>query len=84
MDDLLEFLLELVFDGVIEGATSKKVPLPVRIVLAAVIVLVAGGICVFLFVLGILEKNPWVIAISVALFLFFAIGAAVKIHKFRN
>ena len=84
MDDLLEFLLELVFDGVIEGATSKKVPLPVRIALAAVIVLVAGGICVFLLVLGILEKNPWVIAISVALFLFFAIGAAVKIRKFRN
>lgn len=34
LDDLLEMALELLAEGAISGAKSKKVPLPVRVLLA--------------------------------------------------
>ena len=35
LDDLFEMALELLLEGAVEGAKSKKVPLPVRLLLAA-------------------------------------------------
>ena len=35
MDDLLEVIPEIVPDGTIEAASSRKVPLPLRILLGA-------------------------------------------------
>ena len=39
MEDLVEALLELVLEGSFEASRSRIVPMPVRIVLAALVVL---------------------------------------------
>ena len=41
LDDIIEVVLELILDGMVEAAGSKKVPMPVRIALATVLGLLA-------------------------------------------
>ena len=44
MDFLAELVLEILVDGALEGTASRKVPLPLRILLGAVLLLFFGGI----------------------------------------
>lgn len=46
---VFEILFELIFDGSLEIGTSKKVPMPVRILAAIVFLIFAGGILTLLF-----------------------------------
>ena len=45
LDDLFEMALELLLEGAVEGAKSKKVPLPVRVLLAAGLGGLVLGLC---------------------------------------
>ena len=45
LDDLFEMALELLLEGAVEGAKSKKVPLPVRLLLAAGLGGLVLGLC---------------------------------------
>lgn len=44
MDFLVELVLEILVDGALAGTVSRKVPLPLRILLGAVLLLFFGGI----------------------------------------
>lgn len=52
LDDIIEVVLELVLDGAIEAAGSKKVPMPIRILAAGIILVFALGLIGLLFWVG--------------------------------
>lgn len=84
MDDVIELILELVFDGVIEATGSKKVPLPIRIALAAVIVAFIGGICALLIIVGADSGSMGMILVAVVLLVIFVGFAVYKIKTRIN
>ena len=49
MDVLFEFIFEIVFEGTIELAKSRHVPLPLRILAVVIIIALYGGV-IFLIV----------------------------------
>lgn len=49
MDVLFEFIFEIIFEGTIELAKSRHVPLPLRILAAVIIIALYGGV-IFLIV----------------------------------
>lgn len=84
LDDIIEFLLELVLDGMVEAADSKRVPMPIRIALLGVIAGVMLGVVGLLLWVGISSGSVLMIAIAVGLLIFFAVGGYFKIKKIRN
>ena len=52
MDFLVELVLEILVDGALAGTVSRKVPLPLRILLGAVLLLFFGGIIGLIFWVG--------------------------------
>lgn len=50
---LFEFILELIIIGPFDGATSKKAPMPVRIISAVIFFLIFGGVIGLIAYLGI-------------------------------
>ena len=53
MGFLFELILELIIIGPFDGATSKKVPMPVRIISAVIFFLIFGGVIGLIAYLGI-------------------------------
>lgn len=53
LDDIIEVVLELVLDGAIEAAGSKKVPMPIRILAAGIVLVIALGLIGLLFWVGV-------------------------------
>ena len=82
MDDLIEFLIELVLDGSHELLKSKKIPKWIRYLIALIFI----GLTIGLMVLGIiLLKETFVggiIIIGAGLFLL--VGITIKIKKYFN
>lgn len=52
MDLLFELLFEIIIEGSLEIGTSRKIPLPLRILALLVIVTIFGGIAILLFLCG--------------------------------
>ena len=84
MDDLVEIFLEIVLEGVIEAAGSKKVPVPARILLAGVTVLLALGLLGFLFWTGVREQSLPVMLAAGALLVGLVLLFWQKVRKFRR
>ena len=53
MEFIMELIFELVIAGTFNGATDKKVPMPIRIFSAIVLLLIFGGLIALLAFLGI-------------------------------
>lgn len=81
MDMILEIVLEIVLEGAVDMSTNRKVPLPVRILLAVFLIALYLGFCGFLLYLGISEGAPIMIAVAVFVFL---MCAAAFIYKYRQ
>ena len=80
MDDLIEFLIELVLDGSHELLKSKKVPKWIRYLIALIFI----GITVGLIVLGIILLKETIISgiIIIGAGLFLLVGVTIKIRKY--
>lgn len=90
MEDLLEGLFEILFEIIVEGAfdaaSSRRVPLPLRILAAVIVVGLFGGI-VFLMIFGGIrclndEELTNGVVLAVILFAFAAFIAGAVIWKF--
>lgn len=90
MEDLLEGLFEVLFEIIVEGAfdaaSSRRVPLPLRILAAVIVVGLFGGI-VFLMIFGGIrclndEEITNGVVLAVILFAFAAFIAGVLVWKF--
>ena len=59
MELIFDILFELIAEGTISAVGDKKVPLPLRIIAAVIIVLIYGTILAVCLYVGISEKN-WI------------------------
>lgn len=84
MDMLIEILLEIIIEGSLEAAESKKVPMPVRILLAAGVVLIFGAVVGMLTWNGVIRKSLLLIICGVLFLALVILLAANKITRFRK
>ena len=84
MDDLLELILEIILEGAAAAADSRRVPLPVRILLAALMILFFGGIAGLLIWTGIGSGNG-ILAVLGGLLLAWIAGVVfVRVKRIRK
>ena len=83
----MEFILEILFDLIVEGSMEavgeKKVPLVLRILAAVVLIVVFGGLVGVLLYIGISEKN-WIVAVLgvvIAIMIGLAVRKTMKKHR---
>ena len=83
-DTLVEILLEIIVNGALDASDSKKVAMPVRILLAAGVVLFLGAVVGILIWNGI-ARGSLLLTICGVLFLALVILLAVnKITRFQR
>lgn len=84
MDILFEFLFELVFEGMMETAKSKKVPMVIRIiagVLVSAFLLAVIGVIVLVGILSFKDNKPFSVIMFI-LAIIFTIALILKIVKY--
>lgn len=84
MDDLLEFVLEIVFEGALEATGSPKVPLALRIALGAILVIFMAGISALVLWAGACSENVALVFLGILLFAGFTFITVKKVRKFRS
>lgn len=84
MDILFEFLFELVFEGMMETAKSKKVPMVIRIIagiLVSAFFLAVIGVIVLIGILSFKDNKPFSVIMFI-LAIIFTIALILKIVKY--
>lgn len=84
LDDIIEMILDLILDGMVEAAGSKKVPMPIRIALGAILSLVVLALFALLLYVGIRSGSVVLIVIAVILLVAVVIGVALKVKAFKS
>ena len=84
LDDLFEMALELLLEGAVEGAKSKKVPLPVRVLLAAGLGGLVLGLCGWAFWRGLESGDYLFCAVMAAAVGLFASGGWAAFRRWKN
>lgn len=84
MDDLLELVLEIILEGAAAATDSKRVPLPVRILLAALMILFFGGIAGLLIWTGIGSGNGMLAVLGGLLLVWVAGAVLARIKRIRK
>ena len=84
LDDVIEFVLEIVLYGAMEAAESKRVPMPARIALAAGVALFFLAVVGLVFWAGVDTGNPGLIALALILLAFVGIIFWSKAKRFRE
>ena len=83
MEIIMEIILDLILEGSVEAASSKKVPLPVRILASVILLAVYGGLIGFLVYIGIHEKK-WLVLVLAAVILIITVLAFCRVYKRRK
>lgn len=84
MEFVFEFLFELIVEGSLEASTDKKVPWPLRILAAIVLIGVYGGLIGVCFYSGIHDKS-WIMLLLGMIILFItALGVRAVFKKHRQ
>lgn len=81
LDDILGIVFELILDGVVEAINWKKVPMPVRVILSVVILVLVLGVCGFLIGNGINTGKVALIILGVVLLIVFTALAIYEIKQ---
>lgn len=84
MDDLLTLVLEIILEGAAGAAASKKVPLFIRIVLAAVLLTIWLGLCFLLFKAGMDTGRYALVVLSAVIFIVYIVIIAGKIKTMKG
>lgn len=78
MEFIFEILFEFIFEGSLEIGTSKKVPLPVRVLAMIFFVLMSGGfLALFLAIALEIMKNSTFLGWLLILFDLFMLGCII-------
>jgi len=84
MDFILELLLDIILDGCIEAAEEKRVPVILRIICAALIILFyCGLVCILLFA-AIENKSGLMLFITIFIALIFLFALVYKCREIRK
>lgn len=84
LDAIVEIILDIILEGAIEAAGSKKVPLPVRVILVGMIILLSLGVVALVFWIGISRKSTILIFIAAAMLIGFAYLCFSKVRQFKE
>ena len=84
MEYVIEFLFELIFEGCLEAVGEKKVPLIIRILCAAVLLLVFGGIAGILLYTSIVDESGVLLAFTVFFILLIVFTLIYRINKIKK
>lgn len=84
LDAIVEIILDIILEGAIEAAGSKKVPLPVRVILAGMIILLSLGVVALVFWIGISRKSTILIFSAAAMLIGFAYLCFSKVRQFKE
>ena len=80
MDDLLDLVLGILFEGALEAAGSRRVPLPVRVALWVVVLAFMAGIVGLVAWVGVETWRPGLLVLSAAM----AAGFALMLWALRR
>ncbi len=80
MDDLLDLVLGILFEGALEAAGSRRVPLPVRVALWVVVLAFMAGIVGLVAWVGAEKGRPGLLVLSAAM----AAGFALMLWALRR
>lgn len=83
MEYLIEFILELVFEGGLEATKSNKVPRPIRYIILSIIVLLFIAIIVLIYLTAFIILKESIIGFILIFLLatFLLISAIIKFRK---
>lgn len=81
LDDLLEWVLGVILEGASEAAGSQRFPMPVRVLLAGILLVFYFGIAGLLFGVGIVSESTGLVILGTTFFVGFAVLCA---HKIRH
>ena len=83
LDDIIEVVLELILDGMVETASSKKVSMPIRIALAAILGLLVLALFGLLLWVGISSGSALLIVLAVVLLAACIAWVCFKVKKHK-
>ena len=84
MELILDILFDLIVEGTIGAVGDKKVPMPLRIIAAVVLVLIFGTVIAACVYIGISEKN-WIGFAIAGLVAVIVVAAVLKtIKRYRK
>ena len=83
LDDIVEVVLELILDGMVEAANSKKAPMPIRIALAAILGLLVLALFGLLLWVGISSGSVLLIVLAVVLLAACIAWVCFKVKKHK-
>lgn len=83
LDDIIVAVFELILDGMVEAAGSKKAPMPVRIALAAVLGLFVLALFGLLLWVGIGSGSVLLIVLDVVLLAACIAWVFFKVKKYK-
>ncbi len=81
MDYIIEFIFEIILEGMTEGASSKRVPLVIRILLVWIFFVLYGGIVALIFWAAICNRSILLGLIGIGVLLLFVAAAVKKIRE---
>lgn len=84
MDSLIELVLEIIIEGSIEGAKSKKVPLPIRILLVTFLIAIYGALVGIFVLLSVKTGSVWMWILTVVVFLSVSGISIYRIRKYAR
>jgi len=83
-DVVFEFLFELILEGALAGVASRKIPVIIRILLAALILVVYGGFIFIIFHIAVKDKNILIGIIGILAALIVFMAAQKKYMEYKH
>ncbi len=84
LDDIIEFIVDVVLEIVVAVLGEVEVPKPIKIVLGIVVLVLALGVCGIVIGIGIRDANIVPIAVGAALLVLFIGVIIYLVKKYRK
>lgn len=84
LEAVFEIILDIVLEGALEAAGYKKVPMPVRIILAGMILLMMLAVVALVFWAGVCSQSVILILIAAAMLVGLAYLCCTKVRQFKR
>lgn len=84
LDDIIEFIVDLILEIIVAVWGEKEVPKPIKIVLGIVLLALVFGVCGIVIGMGIRDANMIPIAVGIGLLVLFAGVAVYLVRKHRR
>ncbi len=84
MEVIMEFFFELIVEGCLEASFEKKVPLPVRIIAAIVLIVIFGGLIGICFYSAVHHQDLAMLILGIVILVITISGIRAVYRKHRQ